>query len=81
MIITYILLHEINKAVELSPAIKLFILDSILRQLRGKIILIMIIIISMKRKKGVYHHVEQKPYPPSLIFISYLLILGFFSLR
>lgn len=77
MIITYILLHEINKAGELSPEIKLFVLDSILRQLRGKIILIMIIIISMKREKKGF----IKPYPPSLTFLSYLLVSGFFSPR
>lgn len=34
-----------------------------------------------RKKKGAYHHIKQKLYPPSLILISYLLICGFFSLR
>lgn len=74
MIITYILLHEINNTAEL------FLLDNIRRQLRGKIILIMIIIISMKEGKGVYQHISRNHTPPSFILISYLLMSSFLGL-
>lgn len=74
MIITYILLHEINNTAEL------FLLDNIRRQLRGKIILIMIIIISMKEGKGAYQHTSRNCAPPSFILISYLLMSSFLGL-
>lgn len=74
MIITYILLHEINNTAEL------FLLDNIRRQLRGKIILIMIIIISMKEGKGAYQHISRNCAPPSFILISYLLMSSFLGL-